>query len=140
MANPRKPANLKLISGTRRADRDGSVASLPRVNTLPPPPNWLPNAHAVNEWHRLTAILHANQLLTEGGLSALGQLCALHGNIIQSYQANMPPNAAMLAQLRGFMNDFGLTPVAQTKIGLTNKTHNSDNPFAALGTANGAKK
>jgi len=139
MANPRKPANLKLITGTQRADRDPLAAALPLIDTVPPAPDWLPNAHAVNEWHRLAAILQANRLLTEGGLSALGQLCALHGKLVQSYHAGSTPNAAMIAQLRGFLNDFGLTPVAQNKVGTGNKTHNQANQFAALGTVNATK-
>jgi len=139
MANPRKPANLKLVSGTRRADRETAAVALPLIDTLPPAPDWLPNHHAVNEWHRLAAILQANRLLTEGGLSALGQLCALHGKLVQSYHAGATPNAAMIAQLRGFLNDFGLTPVAQNKVGVLNKTQNQSNPFAALDTVNGPK-
>jgi len=139
MANPRKPANLKLVSGTRRADRDAAAVELPLVMTPPPAPDWLPNAHAVNEWNRLTAILQANHLLTEGGLSALGQLCALHGKLVQSYHAGTTPNAAMIAQLRGFLNDFGLTPVAQNKVGMAHKPHSQGNPFAALDTVNATK-
>jgi len=140
MANPRKPANLKLVTGTRRPDRDTPAVDFPLLNRLPPPPNWLPNVHAVNEWHRLSTILQANGLLTEGGLSALGQLCALHGSIIQAYHAGVTPNAAMIAQLRGFLNDFGLTPVAQMKVGSSNKSTNQDNPFSALDILNEAKK
>jgi len=135
MANPRKPAALKLIAGTQRADRDTPTVSLPLVNTPPPPPEWLPNSHAVNEWHRLAGILQANNLLTQASLSALAQLCAVHGKVVASYIDGDGPNAAMLAQLRGLINDFGLTPVAQSKLPVAETRPTTDNPFLALGRA-----
>ena len=113
----KKPANLKVVSGTDRKDRpDPVTVDLPLVDDVPPPPDWLPNAHAINEWSRLAPILVANKLLTEGGLSALGMLCALHGKIVQLYAAGEAPNANMVGQWRGITNDFGLTPVAQGKV------------------------
>lgn len=113
----KKPAALKVIAGTQRKDRepDGAV-DLPTITEVPPPPDWLPNGHAIKEWQRLAPILVANKLLTEGGLSALGQLCALHGKVVQLYAAGEAPVASMVAQLRNLTNDFGLTPVAQGKV------------------------
>jgi hypothetical protein len=55
-------------------------------------------------------------LLTEGGLSSLGMLCALHGKIVQLYAAGEAPTASMAGTLRNMENDFGLTPVAQGKV------------------------
>ncbi|WP_331689566.1 hypothetical protein [Aquilutibacter rugosus] len=108
---------MKLIAGTDRKDREPqNVVELPLVNAVPSAPDWLPNSHAVKEWERLAPILHANGLLTEAGLSALGQLCALHGKVVQLYAAGESPNASMIGQLRGLLNDFGLTPVAQGKV------------------------
>lgn len=89
---------------------------IPAIAAVPDPPDWLPNAHATKEWKRLAPILVANKLLTEAGLSALGQLCALHGKVVQLYAAGEAPVASMVAQMRGLMNDFGLTPVAQGKV------------------------
>lgn len=113
----KKPSTLKIIAGTQRKDRmPESGIDLPALDAVPEPPDWLPNAHAVKEWQRLAPILVANKLLTEGGLSALGQLCALHGNVVQMYAAGISPVASMIAQLRNLTNDFGLTPVAQGKV------------------------
>ena len=131
MAFPRKPANLKLISGSRQPDGPDSV-ELPLVSEVPPAPDWLPNAHAVKEWQRLAPILTANKLLTEAGLSALGQLCALHGKVVQLYAAGEAPVASMVAQLRGLMNDFGLTPVAQGKVKAGGDETKAGNKFAGL--------
>jgi hypothetical protein len=115
MPNPGKPNALKVISASRAPQIP--VVELPLVADLnPPAPDWLPNCHAVNEWTRLAPILAAVGLLTEGGLSALGVLCALHGKIVQLYAAGESPTGHMLAQYRALVNDFGLTPVAQGRV------------------------
>ncbi|WP_205957656.1 P27 family phage terminase small subunit [Pseudoxanthomonas winnipegensis] len=106
---------------------------LPLVPEVPAAPDWLPNAHAIKEWDRLAPILHANKLLTEAGLSALGQLCALHGKVVQLYAAGEAPVASMVAQMRGLMNDFGLTPVAQGKVRPAGDTEKPGNPFSNNG-------
>lgn len=114
----KKPAALKAVAGTQRKDRapENAAVDLPVLSTVPAPPDWLPNSHAVKEWDRLAGILTANKLLTEGGLSALGMLCALHGKIVQLYAAGEAPTASMAGTLRNMINDFGLTPVAQGKV------------------------
>lgn len=113
----KKPAALKAVSGTERADRAVvNGADLPAITKVPSAPDWLPNSHAVKEWDRLASILTANKLLTEGGLSALGMLCALHGKCVQLYAAGEAPTASMAGTLRNMINDFGLTPVAQGKV------------------------
>lgn len=135
MPRPKKPHNLKVVAGTARPDRDGPpLVELPVVADAPPAPDWLPNSHAVREWERLAPILVANRLLTEAGLSALGQLCALHGSLVQQWAAGLPPNASMVSQYRGLANDFGLTPVAQGKV----RPH-GDKPVENEFTNNGRK-
>ena len=113
----KKPASLKMVAGTTRKDRAvPDAVDLPVVTLVPPAPDWLPNAHAVKEWDRLAPILVANKLLTEGGLSAFGMLCSLHGKLVQLWAAGEAPVASMVAQYRNLINDFGLTPVAQGKV------------------------
>ncbi|MBN5158834.1 MULTISPECIES: hypothetical protein [unclassified Stenotrophomonas] len=141
MSRPRKPTALKVVAGTDRPDREApAAAELPLVSDVPLAPDWMPNAHARKEWERLAPILHANKLLTEAGLSALGQLCALHGKTVQLYAAGEAPVASMVAQLRGLMNDFGLTPVAQGKVKPNGDTEKPGNAFAALGKPRAAGK
>ena len=134
MANPRKPTSLKVVAGTDQPCRrpENPPVDLPLMDQVPDPPDWLPNAHAVKEWQRLAPILTANKLLTEAGLSALGQLCALHGKVVQLYAAGEAPVASMVAQLRGLMNDFGLTPVAQGKVKAGGDETKAGNKFAGL--------
>ena len=140
MTHPRKPTSLKVVAGTDRPCRrpESAPVEIPALDHIPDPPDWLPNAHAVKEWHRLAPILTANKLLTEAGLSALGQLCALHGKVVQLYAAGEAPVASMVAQLRGLMNDFGLTPVAQGKVKAGGDETKAGNKFAGL-TKPGAK-
>ena len=134
MANPRKPTSLKVVAGTDRPCRrpESAPVEMPALDHTPDPPDWLPNAHAVKEWQRLAPILTANKLLTEAGLSALGQLCALHGKVVQLYAAGEAPVASMVAQLRGLMNDFGLTPVAQGKVKAGGDETKPGNKFTGL--------
>ena len=134
MANPRKPTSLKVVAGTDRPCRrpESAPVEIPALDHIPDPPDWLPNAHAVKEWQRLAPILTANKLLTEASLSALGQLCALHGKVVQLYAAGEAPVASMVAQLRGLMNDFGLTPVAQGKVKAGGDETKAGNKFAGL--------
>ena len=134
MANPRKPTSLKVVAGTDQPCRrpESAPVEMPALDHIPDPPDWLPNAHAVKEWQRLAPILTANKLLTEAGLSALGQLCALHGKVVQLYAAGEAPVASMVAQMRGLMNDFGLTPVAQGKVKAGGDETKAGNKFAGL--------
>jgi phage terminase small subunit len=129
MPQPPKHRHLKAISGTQRPDRDelDNGVALPLV-TDAAPPEWLPNAHAVNEWHRLAPILKANGLLTEGGLSAFGMLCAVQGKLVQLWSAGECPSGHLIAQYRNLCNDFGLTPIAQGKV-KPMKATGSANPF-----------
>ncbi len=117
MPQPPKHRHLKAISGTERKDRDGpdNGVELP-LATDAAPPDWLPNAHAVKEWHRLAPILMANGLLTEGGSTAFAHLCAIHGKIVQLWSAGECPSGSLIAQYRNLCNDFGLTPIAQCKV------------------------
>jgi len=130
MPFPRKPPSLKLIDGSREPTL-GVVVDLPLVDKIPAAPAWMPNAHAVAEWDRLTPILFVNGLLTDAGLASLGHMCAMHGKIVQLYAAGEAPTASMAGTLRAMMNDFGLTPVAQGKV-TPNGTDKPANPFAQI--------
>ena len=136
MARPRKPQTLKAVSGTVRKDRTvNDSVKFPLIIDMPAAPDWLPNAHSVKEWNRLVSILMANKLLTEAGLSALAMLCALHGQIVQLYISGECPTGHLSAQYRNLLNDFGLTPVAQSKVNPISSSE-KENPFAKFGKRN----
>lgn len=116
MARPPKPKHLKILAGTNQPcrDRQALVDYDPLVG-IPPPLKWLPNIHAKNEWKRLCEILIPNNLLAQADLSTLGHLCALHGKIVQKYQAGTAPSASEAMTLRAMQSDFGLSAVARAK-------------------------
>lgn len=130
----KKPTKLKVVAGTDRKDREPDVVvDLPILDEVPEAPGWLINAHAVNEWNRLARILTANKLLTEGGLSALGMLCNLHGEIARQTSVGMIPPAHLFAQHRAYSNDFGLTPMAQGKVKPSGEKEKPGGKFAGIG-------
>lgn len=137
---PKKPAALKVISGTNQPCRATSppAVELPPVIDVPPPPKWLKNKHAIAEWKRLAPILTANKLLTEGGLSAFGHMCALHGAVTQMWMVDEIPTASMVSTLQSMINDFGLTPVAQGKVKPNGGEEKRGNKFASNGKRAGA--
>ncbi len=118
MPGPQKrPVALKVIAGTDRVDRPALVGvELPALDQVPSPPDWLPNAHAVNEWQRLAPILTANRLLSEADLSSFGHLCGLHGKIVQLWAAGEAPTGHMLAQYNSLAGAFGLAPAWRGKV------------------------
>ena len=63
----------------------------------------------------------ANKLLTEASVSVLGQLCALHGKLVQLWAAGETPTGHLLAQYRNLVNDFGLPPIANGRLKTSNK-------------------
>ena len=114
---PKKPPHLKAVAGTVRADREPppGVEFAP-MDGIPPPVDWLPNAHAVNEWRRLAPILVANKLLAEADLSAFGHMCALHGKMVQLWTAGEAPTGHMVAQYNTLASAFGLSPAWRGKV------------------------
>ena len=111
------PQHLKIVAGTDRPDRPPPEGiELPLVSEPPPPPYWLSDGFAVEEWKRLAPILHANKLLTEAGVSALAMLCSVHGQLVAMHLARQQPTSSLLQAYRGMVSDFGLTPIAQGKV------------------------
>jgi phage terminase small subunit len=114
---PKTPANLKLITGTVRKDRvETGGIDLPLVDEVPSAPEWLPNAHAANEWKRLAPILVANKLLAEADLSAFAHMCAVHGKMVQLWTAGETPTGHMVSQYNSLAAAFGLSPAWRSKV------------------------
>jgi phage terminase small subunit len=104
-----KPRKLKVLAGTHRKDRDRrEAAPLPALDSIPPPPAWLPNTHALAEYKRLALILIANGLLTRGNVALLSHLAATHGLLVDAYARGETPAAAHLTALRALHGDLGL--------------------------------
>lgn len=136
MPTPIKPSNLRVISGTNKPSKEKQATSTldKPLEEVPKAPSWLPNVHAVREWNRLAPILHRRKTLTESSLSGLATLCALHGKLVQIWAAGETPGAPLLAQYRGYMMEFALTPASAARV--PNNGHEEDeteNPFSRNG-------
>ena len=132
MAGPgKKPQSLKKVAGTERPDRDSTPTIQGQsCETVPPPPAWL-RPHAAADWEYLAPLLQANGLLFKTNLKPLAILCALGGQIQDSYEQGEPPQAFLVSQYRALFNDFGMTPVAMGRIKPIG-SQESGNPFDDL--------
>ena len=108
---------MHVIAGTLRPSRDrGAGIALPLVTTPPAPPNWLPCVRAIEEWTRLAPLLIAHGLLTSASLTTFGQLCALSGTLADIWAAHKVPTGHLIAQHTALAVQFGLMPLAQSKL------------------------
>ena len=109
----RKHDHLKLLAGTGRADRAApATPALPALDAVPTAPAWLTNIDAVREWRRLAPVLVVNRLLHEGNVAMLGQLCALHGRLVEMWTGGETPTAALLSAYRALSVSLGLSSMA----------------------------
>lgn len=108
---PRKPSHLKLLSGTpvRQSEETPPVGLDEVLTELPPPPDYLPNDEARDEWGKVGAALVEKGWLNDLRLSALAMYCSVHGKIAQQLKAGTMPSAYSLQQLRGMQRDLGIT-------------------------------
>jgi phage terminase small subunit len=110
MPGPAKQSpRLKLLRGTLQPkDRDAPAPpELPAFDAVPSPPEWLTDAEAIREWHRLAPVLTAHRLLSAGNIGLLAQLCAVHGHLVRVWRAGKA-NAALVATYRTLSNSLGL--------------------------------
>lgn len=128
MPYPRKPNNLKILSGSNLPLRD-NVEFL-EVPKIPDPPDWLMDADAIIEYHRLAPILFGVGILNEANTVVLCHLCAIHGKLLGIWREGGIPTGHLIAQYRNLVNDFGMTPSSQTKI-KPSKDGKSANKFAS---------
>ena len=118
MPRRKKSAQVRVISGTDRPDRREPEPELAGdlLEEAPPPPDWMPNAHAVNEWNRLAPILVNTKRLPAAATSSLAVLCALYGKLVQLFNAGETPTGHMLAQYNKLVDSFGIPPMAAGKV------------------------
>ena len=117
MSKARKPEILKIIEGTYRQDRAPNAIPLPVLKEIPPMPTWM-RGHdvAIEEWNKLVKILCSVGILTEAGSNALAVMCMLLHHMVEYFKAGECPPAVLVGQYRNLVNDFGITPVAQTRV------------------------
>lgn len=125
----RKPSHLKAIAGTDQPCRRVEEMKAPPMETLPDAPDWLPNAHAVKEFERMTRVLHAHGVLSEVHCSVLAVAAGLFGKMQQLFAAGEVPTGHMVAQYVAILTQFGLTPVSSGKVAKTD-SKKAGNKFA----------
>ena len=119
MANIRKPNHLHVLEGTYRADRHGPIDeglgdTKNPLPDMPHPPDTLCEEGKM-EWWRVVSILQPYGVIKATDFGAMLCYCALFGQLVRDPK-NI--NVALCSQLRGCMNDLGLTPVSRAKIQL----------------------
>jgi phage terminase small subunit len=129
MARPKKPHALKVISGSRRVERDRPAGVyVEPLDAPPPPPEWLLDPAALAEWRRLAVLLTANRMLTMLDLAALAHLCAVHGQIVTAHLAGLHPKASLVTVYQQLAGAFGLTPATRGR-GTAHELDRRPNPF-----------
>ena len=132
MPRPKKPHAFKLISGSRRVERGTpSGVQLPPLEVAPPPPEWLLDDAAVEEWNRLASLLVANRMVSDMDLGTLAHLCAVHGQIVACYLAGITPKGSLVGVYASMSAAFGLTPATRSKA-ISTQTGTTANPFRAF--------
>ena len=130
MSRPKKANHLKIISGSRRIERGApSGIQIAPLEVAPPPPEWLLDDAAVEEWHRLASLLVANRMVAAMDLGTLAHLCAVHGQIVACYLAGITPKGSLVGVYASMSAAFGLTPATRGKVAPPPATAR-DNPFS----------
>lgn len=148
------PTSLKLLHGERHIDRLNHDEPTPRPADMPEPDD---ASEAVLEvWRRVVAELEAMNLAYPSDVDALRCYCeavvchrkasnvlARTGVLVKSLggQGGFVRNPALQIQrdaaqtIRGFAQEFGLTPSARSSIRATDASGRADdNPFASTGS------
>lgn len=113
MPNIRKSNEAHRRDGTFRKDRHvADDEELIIKDELPLPPDWITcNQIANDEWQRITKVLDQHSVLKATDYAAVCSYCKLFAMV-----ADSEVSASVFTQLRGLLNDLGLTPVSRNKI------------------------
>lgn len=117
MSNLPKPAALKVLQGTDRADRRNPAEPKPAIGAKPPP--WLPRTGpARSAWRRLAPVLTAARVLTVADAEALALACLALSDFLEARaDANGWRRAdAAWKRYSGMLVQFGMTPSARTRV------------------------
>lgn len=151
------PTKVLQLRGTYRSDRHAAVGEelqFDALAKLPPAPRSF-DALTRYEWERVGPLLIGQQLLTEADLAAFAMYCMNVATAVRcskilkrkGFTCSSPngfelarPEVAIrrqaMAEARKFMQEFGLTPSARTRISATApQPATPDNPFAEFSAA-----
>lgn len=131
---PTPPHILKQTGRDRPRDVRGKAdISVAALKALPPPPYWLSEGVATQEYERLGELLIPRKMLTSTNIMSFCVYCSLHAAIVVNLTVNQLPPASVIAQYRGLLQDFGLTPLAMMKFPqmMVNPPENEDGTEAS---------
>jgi hypothetical protein len=117
MAFPRKPPELKVISGSRQPEPHTSSEppATDLLTQVPAAPEYL-LGDSLLEWNRAAPILVARGLLDELRVPVLAMYCAIMGKCQMKLKAGDVPTAHMVQQCRTLARELGITgPTAGPK-------------------------
>ena len=153
-----KPTNLKVVSGTDRADRRNKAE--PKVEiAMPEAPAHL-SEQALEEWERVCVEMYNAGILSNLDRAALGAYCQAYGRWVQAERAlakfaerdaatsglmiktqsgNAIQNPLVgsankaMADMMRYAAEFGMTPSARSRI-MAIERGETDDPFAKFGS------
>ncbi|MGB7479863.1 MAG: P27 family phage terminase small subunit [Burkholderiaceae bacterium] len=114
-----KPTALKLLAGNPGKRPLNVNEPMPR-RAVPVCPDWMP-AEGRKEWARTVPELDRLGLLTCVDTVVLEAFCATYAEFVETVRTGQPLKAAMLAQLRIYCVELGLTPSARSKMAAPKK-------------------
>ncbi|WKT59118.1 P27 family phage terminase small subunit [Microbulbifer thermotolerans] len=116
MGRKKTPANLKVLAGTTRKDRETPDApEFDLLEEFPDPPLHL-NTDGVEMWNQLGPQLVNARVLQVVDLYALEQLCATWQMVRKKIKAEMEVTAAENNALKALFSEFGMTPASRSKV------------------------
>lgn len=108
------PTALKKLAGNP-GKRPYNEHEIEPTLGAPPCPVWMQGA-AREEWERIVPELDRLGVLTVVDNAVLVGHCSTYGEIVSTIQAGEPLKAALLAQMRSYAGELGLTPAARAKL------------------------
>lgn len=114
MANKPTPTALKKLAGNP-GKRPLNRKEPQPVRCVPACPDWMP-ADGVLEWARVVPELDRLGVLTKVDAGVLEGYCALYSEFVGAVRIGEPLKAALMAQMRVYACEMGLTPAARAKL------------------------
>lgn len=135
---PPKPSSIRILEGNRGKRPINTEEPQPPVKCPPKPPTVSADPLADAEWRRIVPILDGLGILAEADMAALSAYCLLYsrwqqaekriqelGLLVKARNGSPCRNPMIvvakdaLNQMAGYIAEFGLSPVARTRINRT---------------------
>lgn len=116
MANRPTPTAIKKLAGNPGKRPYNDREPMP-AKGAPKCPEWL-TGDALAEWQRIVPELDRLGVLTSVDGAILEAHCLTYGEIVATVKAGEPLKAALLAQMRAFASELGLSPASRAKLAI----------------------